>query len=392
VARIAVVNIPFYSHAEAATRLSGVLVRQGHEVIVWAPERCRGQIEACGARFALHDPAMPPEQGGPGQAMVVVAGVASVTEPLVKELIEQLHAQQVDLVVHDSRVLWAMIAGDYLGIPRIVSHPMFPVISPHSVPGSRLGEPSSPSLDPDQARQQFAASWASIARRWGVEIEHVFNVIHSTAETTFTYTTEEIVGDYQLLPGWHCIGPLMTPPRRTDSIGGRPLVYVCFGTAFNFRSELFRTVIAALADQPFDVLISTGRGPVASAALEPLPANVEVREFVSSREILARASVHVTHGGCNSVHEALLAGVPMVCIPQAFDQFPLTGRVELLGAGLVVNEDVAAIRDGVRLLVGSAKAHSRARELSEHLAHYDGEGRVAAAVDGVLSENAALTR
>ena len=34
-----------------------------------------------------------------------------------------------------------------------------------------------------------------------------------------------------------------------------------------------------------------------------------------------------------------MAGVPMVCLPQAFDQIPLSKRVVELGAGLVVEED-----------------------------------------------------
>jgi MGT family glycosyltransferase len=389
VATIAVVNVPFYSHAEAATRLSGVLVRKGHQVIAWAPEWCREQIEACGARFEPHDPQMPPEPPGARQKMNLAAGVASIAEPLTEELIEQLYARHVDLVVHDNRVLWAMIAGDFLGLPRILSHPMFPMLGSY---GADLGPWGTSLLSPDleEARERFAASSASIARRWGVELKDPFKVVHSTAETTFVYTTEEILGEHKLLDR-HFIGPLMVPPPPAEPPGERPLVYACFGTSYNSRSEPFRMVIDALAEQPFDVLISTGRGIVSSAELEPLPSNVEVREFVSAREVLARATVHVTHGGSNSVHESLLAAVPMVCIPQAYDQFPLSRRVQQLGAGLIVKEDPLEIRDGVGLLLGSAEAHSRARELGQHLANYDGEDRVAAAIDSVLADNVAHT-
>jgi MGT family glycosyltransferase len=386
VARIALVNVPFYSHTGAMTRLAGVLVRQGHEVIVWAHDLSREQIEACGARFESHDPELPRVKG-----FRFAAGLAAATEQCAEPLIAQLHALDADLLVRDSQTPWALVAGDYLGIPRIVSHPMFPIVAP--APGSGGDRaPAEPGSDhqEEQARERFEASWLSIARRWGVEIEDLNGVFHSTAEITLTYTTEKIVGDHQLRQGWHCVGPLMAPPPPAQPRGARPLVYVCFGTSYNFRPELFRAVIGGLADQAFDVLISTGRGTVSGGALEPLPANVEVREFVSAREVLARASVHVTHGGCNSVHESLLAGVPMVCIPQAFDQSPLAQRVEQLGAGLLVNEDPVEIRDGVRLLVGSAKARSRARALSNHLAHYDGEARVAALIDSVLSGNAAL--
>ena len=90
------------------------------------------------------------------------------------------------------------------------------------------------------------------------------------------------------------------------------------------------------------------------------------------------------------MHESLIAGVPMLCMPQAYDQFPLTARVEQLGAGRVIEESPLAIREGVRWLLEDAGPRSRARELGEHLLSYDGEGRVAEVVERVLADNLVL--
>ena len=99
-----------------------------------------------------------------------------------------------------------------------------------------------------------------------------------------------------------------------------------------------------------------------------------------ARDILARADVHISHGGNNSVHECLMAGVPMVFVPQAYDQFPLAGQIDLLGAGRVTDEDPVAIRDAVRWLLEDEAPQARAREFGRHLVEFDGEGRVAAVV------------
>jgi len=383
VAKIGVVHVPYYSHINAATRLTAVLAGQGHDVIAWAPEPCRRRIEAAGARFELHEPEMPQVDGFFGW----VAMLAETTEIWAQDLVPQLFAHEVDLIVHDSQVPWARVAGEYLGLPRIVSHPMFPVISPHHIRSD--ADWDLPSIHPEEAKERFEASWLSIARRWGVELGDWHSVIHSAgaSETVVIFTTEEIVGHHELPDGWHCIGPLMEPPPPTAPSGDRPLVYVCFGTSFNARVELFRAVIEGLADEPVEVLVSTGDGRVSPEDLEPLPANVAVRDFVPAREILARAAVHITHGGCNSTHECLLAGVPMVVIPQAYDQFPLAVRIEELGVGRGAAEDPMEIRAAVRWLLEDESPRARARELAQHLAQYDGESRVAALVERALAHS-----
>ena len=363
-------------------RLTGVLVRQGHQVVVWGPASCRQRVEAWGGTLELHQPTMPRVIGPMGH----IAELAATTEKLSEELIRRLFPYQVDLLIHDGQTPWARVAGDYLGIPRIVSHPMFPIVAPRHITSDT--DRALPAPDPEEAKARFGASWLAVARRWGVELESAHNVIHSSAEVKVVYTTEKIMCDYPIDPSWHFVGPLMDAPPRRPRPRARPLVYVCFGTKFNERRELFEMVIRGLAEEPIDVLVSTGRGVVSALDIDPLPPNVTMRKFVAARKVLARASVHITHGGCNSVHETLLAGVPMVCVPQGFDQFPLAHSVELLGAGVLAQERPEEIRGAVQLLLGSDKARARARELSEHLTSYDGERRVAELVERVLSENA----
>ncbi|HWW53051.1 MAG TPA: hypothetical protein VNY84_04750, partial [Acidimicrobiales bacterium] len=74
-AKVAVVHVPFYSHIKAATRLSAVLTRQGHEVTAWAPAPYRKRIESKGARFEVHEPEMPRVVG----FQAYVAALAGIT-------------------------------------------------------------------------------------------------------------------------------------------------------------------------------------------------------------------------------------------------------------------------------------------------------------------------
>ena len=120
-ARIALVNAPFRSHVAAMMRLGQVLARQGHELTVWAPVEWRAEVEQLGARFEPSSPEVPRLP-----VLPLAAALASTTEQEAERLIPQLLSHDVDVLIRDSQTPWALVAGTYLGIPRIVSHPMFP--------------------------------------------------------------------------------------------------------------------------------------------------------------------------------------------------------------------------------------------------------------------------
>lgn len=81
-----------------------------------------------------------------------------------------------------------------------------------------------------------------------------------------------------------------------------------------------------------DVIISVGK-KFDTKKLKNIPSNIHVYNSVPQLEVLKMADVFVTHGGMNSVSEALVYGTPMVVIPFASDQ-PVNARcVENLGVG-----------------------------------------------------------
>jgi len=371
-------HIGLGGHIGPATRLGAVLVAQGHRVLAWAPERYRSPIEATGAAFQAHEP-LATVRPFPNLAEFAAA-LAEATERCCGELIEAMYARGVDLVIHDVHVPWARVAADFLGLPRIVSDPLFPYRAGR-LAGWASGAEAARGEDP-WARAQIARS--GVRRRWGVDLGGLPEVLNSRADSIVSFTTEEILGGVELPPGWSCVGPLMAPAPARVVRPSRSVVYVAFGTFFNALAESFRIVLDALAGEPVDIVVSTGRGSVTARDLAPLSGNAVVHEFVDSREVLARTAVHVTHGGGSSVHESLLAGVPMVCLPQGSDQWAWGQRVQELGAGRIVARDPHAIRSAVRDLLEDRAARDRAAQVGRSLAAYPGERRVAELVERTL--------
>lgn len=130
--------------------------------------------------------------------------------------------------------------------------------------------------------------------------------------------------------------------RRPGNDGGRPVVYLSFGTEVMVNMwavqqetrEGVRRCVAGLArlwrDRAFEVVFATQGNRV----LAEYPANWSVHAKVDQQEALSRADVFVTHGGSNSFHESVLSGVPMVVAPFFGDQILIGTRVEELGVGI----------------------------------------------------------
>jgi MGT family glycosyltransferase len=154
------------------------------------------------------------------------------------------------------------------------------------------------------------------------------NVVFTSRE--FHLAGDAYDGTYQFV-GPSIEAPPSLAPAPHDA---RPRLYISLGTIFNDRPEFYRACFEAFGGAKYRVLMATGK--VNPAALGAAPENFEVRAFVPQLEVLSAASLFLTHGGMNSVGEALWHGVPLLVFPQHGDQHLVAARVAELGAGVTL--------------------------------------------------------
>ena len=70
-----------------------------------------------------------------------------------------------------------------------------------------------------------------------------------------------------------------------------------------------------------------------------------MRKFVNQGEILKKASLFITAGGVNSIHEALYYGVPCLLCPQQGEQLLNARQFENLGFGRILRDLVKLRRE-----------------------------------------------
>ncbi|MFI9025677.1 glycosyltransferase [Streptomyces sp. NPDC053560] len=164
----------------------------------------------------------------------------------------------------------------------------------------------------------------------------------------------------------------------------RPLVWAAIGTAlpmiqqrkeqgeqqppempFEFPDPVktLQSIIEAAAKlSECTVVVATGGVPVDTTGL---PSHVHLTERLPQPLLLESVDLFLTHGGFNSIREAMRTGTPLAVLPQFGDQGPNAQRVEELGLGREITDrtpdGIAAVCRAVLADAGAAATARRAR-------------------------------
>ena len=226
----------------------------------------------------------------------------------------------------------------------------------------------------DDRRALFAAHGLSPEFRTCEALSPDLNVI---------FATEELVGpDAPLPPATRLVGPALPPGPRGDEppfpwdhlAGDRPVVYASYGSQISWQPEAFTLVAEAAAPLGAQVVISGG-DLARTDFPRSLPGDVLLVEYAPQLQLLRRAAAFVSHGGANSVMEALALGVPLVLLPVCNDQFLQAHFVRRAGCGQAFVDGLPTVealrtalqraldpRDELRRRLEAVSASYRARD------------------------------
>lgn len=163
--------------------------------------------------------------------------------------------------------------------------------------------------------------------------------------------------------------------------GGEPPVLVTLGTsAATGAGERFAAIGRGL-----DGLGLRSLHLVADARnLPPLEGRDGVFVFAPMADLVARCRVAVVSGALGAFSTALLHGVPVVVVPQLFDQLWHGRRVEELGVGIMAYTPKGVVK-AVARIEADPTFGERARALAARMAQEDGASALADAVESVVA-------
>ena len=120
-------------------------------------------------------------------------------------------------------------------------------------------------------------------------------------------------------------------------------VYVSFGSFLSVRGDVLSRVVDAARSR--GVRLAIASGSTDASQLGDLPPDWLVRRYLPQVHLLGAATAAVTHGGNNSVTEAIGSGVPLLVLPFSTDQFAGAAAVERSGFGVALDPNAASVEE-----------------------------------------------
>ncbi|GCE23999.1 hypothetical protein KDK_77990 [Dictyobacter kobayashii] len=258
---------------------------------------------------------------------------------LLPQILEDLHGERPDGIIYDQTALWGRMLAQILHTPAIIVRPgyasnayfkLFSILTPPASP---------PVLEEMNARLAYLnAQLHTLCAEYSIPAfdltdisTHAEPLTLVTLPRTFQYAGETFDARFQF------VGPCILPRYNgsdfpLERLRKQPTLYISLGTSFNEHRNFYQTCLSAFADTPWQVVMALGKHS-SPADLGPVPDNFIVHPYVPQLDVLARSSIFISHGGMNSIMEALSYGVPLIIIPQLPEQELTARRVVELDLG-----------------------------------------------------------
>lgn len=355
---IAFVSLGAFGHINPTLALVTELVKQGVRVTYFTTEAFRNIIEPTGAKFVAvpswmaendkHNDGEKKEDDG-GVAAAVPFLFLNEAGAYIDTILDTLHDDKPDAIVHDFAGIAGTIAADNLNVPNVMLYTSYPSNDSYSV---AAGFESCPADHP--LRKAASGIAAGYAEKYGCRVMTVKEIFDGHGDFNLVMMQKKLVPNYESFDDSFVFTGVQIGKRTAFGSwkapdNGKPLLYSSLGTAFNNWPEYYPILFDAVRD--LDINVFAALGSIDPASLKDIPANVEVGQMVPQLDILSQASVFITHAGMGGTGEAIYYGVPMIAIPQMEEQAITARQIEKLGLGVAFLDKSAITSEALKTAI-----------------------------------------
>ena len=402
--------------------IGSVLLRRGHRVVFAAEQSWHGRLAPLGFEEALVE-LTPPEEGAEDDAghfwkefiretapefrRPTIEQLDSFIRPTFQALIDgAVHCEpqlreivrrtQPDVLVEDNVVAFPALLTAGAPYVRIMSCNPLEARDP-GIPPVFSGLPSDDPGGWADFRREYDRTHRPMWRefndwvcRQGAPPLPDLDFVHTSPDLNLYVYPQALDYARRLDDTWHRLdssvretdAPFSLPPALADRPEGSGLVYLSLGSLGSADVDLMKRLVDVLSRTPHRYIVSTGpcHGDY------DLADNMRGEEFLPQTRILPLVDLVITHGGNNTVTEALHFGAPMVVLPLFWDQYDNAQRVQEQGLGVRLDTyrfTEEQLHSAVNRLLHDEALRGRLREVSRQVRAGDGVTRAADLIEDV---------
>lgn len=159
-------------------------------------------------------------------------------------------------------------------------------------------------------------------------------------------------------------------PGELQDLPFERTVHVTLGTVVNTTPGLLARLVAALRDEPVNLVVAAGPD-LDPAALGPQPSHVFVARYLPHSWLLPRCDAVVSHAGAGTLLASLAHSLPSVLVPVGAEQLVNACIAAAAGAAVHVDAaeaDGAALRQAVRSILSEPRFAAAAAGIAAAIA------------------------
>jgi MGT family glycosyltransferase len=341
-------NVPGHGHVNPTLPLVAELSRRGHRITYFVTEGFRTGVEVAGATFRtytiINDDYFDIRGLSGSVPQRVAHALISTTAEILPDLLDITRAEQPDYILFDGMCPWGSLVARIVRRPSVASLALLPVASMPPGVLLKLLPLILPLIFKDfriglEANHQAK----TLTQQYHLPPLGLMGIMNNLGDLSLSYTSAEFqpysdtVSPSVRFVGWTFNESANNEQFSFERLQGRRLIYVSLGTLNNDDVAFFKACIEAFQGSDNFVIITTGRR-ISPEVFGVLPENIAIYRWVPQVEVLKRASLFISHGGLNSIHDSLYLGVPLLLVPQQAEQTLNAVRVVELGAGLMLKK------------------------------------------------------
>ncbi|ELR97084.1 glycosyltransferase [Gloeocapsa sp. PCC 73106] len=417
-AKIGVICPPLWGHLNPMLSLAKELQRRSHEVILYQIPELETKILDKGFTFfpigqAEYSGSFLPEfvqQLGRLQGMEIIrywyTQQEQMTRVVFRDLPTLIANNPVDLLLVDQVEPAGRAIAEYLNLPfiticnalalnREASIP--PVFTPWSYQETLIGQLR------NQIAYYFGDSLVSSYKKlllnyraqWGLpKLSNQEILFANSPVAQLSQQSEAFDFPRKNLPPWfHYCGPFRDQNQSNVSfpyecLTGQPLIYASLGTLQNTKFNIFACIASACQDLDVQLVISHGGG-LSDEQVTQLPGTPLVVSYAPQLELLKHAHLTITHGGLNTVLDALTWGVPLVALPLGFEQSTIAARIKWTKTGEVIagkQLNSTNLKIAIEKVLNLGIYRENALKMKQIISQKPGVVTAAEAIEGVLDQ------